>query len=95
MSKSNIVEEASEFDIEKVDATTNIDESDNYESNIINSNSLSKKALDATQLYLGEIGFSPLLSAEEEVYFSRLSLKGCEKSRKRMIESNLRLVVKI
>ncbi|EAR29744.1 RNA polymerase sigma factor RpoS [Pseudoalteromonas tunicata] len=53
------------------------------------------KNLDATQIYLGEIGFSPLLSAEEEVYFSRKSLKGCEASRKRMIESNLRLVVKI
>ncbi|MCO4799361.1 MAG: RNA polymerase sigma factor RpoS [Colwelliaceae bacterium] len=51
--------------------------------------------LDATQLYLGEIGFSPLLTAEEEVYFSRLALKGDELSRKRMIESNLRLVVKI
>lgn len=53
------------------------------------------KNLDATQLYLNEIGFSPLLSAEEEVYFSRKSLRGCEASRKRMIESNLRLVVKI
>jgi RNA polymerase nonessential primary-like sigma factor len=53
------------------------------------------KNLDATQLYLGEIGFSPLLSAKEEVYFSRKALKGCEASRKRMIESNLRLVVKI
>jgi RNA polymerase nonessential primary-like sigma factor len=46
-------------------------------------------------LYLGEIGFSPLLSAEEEVYFSRRALKGDEASRKRMIVSNLRLVVKI
>jgi len=51
--------------------------------------------LDATQIYLSEIGFSPLLTAEEEVYFSRLALKGNEPSRKRMIESNLRLVVKI
>jgi len=51
--------------------------------------------VDATQIYLSEIGFSPLLSAEEEVHFSRLSLKGDEASRKRMIESNLRLVVKI
>jgi len=55
----------------------------------------SSSNLDATQLYLGEIGFSPLLSAEEEVYFSRLALKGNEPARKRMIESNLRLVVKI
>jgi len=51
--------------------------------------------LDATQIYLSEIGFSPLLTAEEEVYFSRLALKGDKLSRKRMIESNLRLVVKI
>ena len=51
--------------------------------------------LDATQIYLSEIGFSPLLTAEEEVYYSRLALKGDEASRKRMIESNLRLVVKI
>ncbi len=52
-------------------------------------------ALDATRLYLSEIGFSPLLSAEEEVHFSRLALQGDEAARKRMIESNLRLVVKI
>ncbi len=51
--------------------------------------------LDATQMYLSEIGFSPLLTAEEEVYFSRKALRGCESSRSRMIESNLRLVVKI
>jgi len=51
--------------------------------------------LDATQLYLNEIGFSPLLTPQEEVYFARLALKGDEAGRKRMIESNLRLVVKI
>lgn len=28
-----------------------------------------QRVLDATQLYLGEIGYSPLLTAEEEVYF--------------------------
>lgn len=53
------------------------------------------RSLDATQLYLNEIGFSPLLTPEEEVYFARLSQKGDEAGRKRMIESNLRLVVKI
>jgi len=51
--------------------------------------------LDATRLYLNEIGFSPLLTAEEEVYYSRLAQKGDESGRTRMIESNLRLVVKI
>lgn len=56
---------------------------------------VSSKSLDATQLYLGEIGFSPLLTAEEEVLYARRALRGDEAARKRMIESNLRLVVKI
>ena len=51
--------------------------------------------MDATRLYLSEIGFTPLLTAEEEVYFARKAQKGEEKARARMIESNLRLVVKI
>jgi len=50
---------------------------------------------DPTRLYLNEIGASPLLSAEEEVRYSRLAQRGDEAARKRMIESNLRLVVKI
>ena len=50
---------------------------------------------DATQLYLSEIGVSPLLTADEEKHFSRLALRGDETARQRMIESNLRLVVKI
>ncbi|RDI39842.1 RNA polymerase sigma factor RpoS [Aquicella lusitana] len=54
-----------------------------------------EQALDATQLYLKEIGFSPLLTAEEEVYYGRRALKGDPQARRKMIESNLRLVVKI
>lgn len=50
---------------------------------------------DATQLYLREIGFSPLLTPEEEVHFARLARRGVDAGRRRMIESNLRLVVKI
>jgi len=46
-------------------------------------------------MYLSEIGYSSLLTAEEEVYYARLSLKGDDAARKRMIVSNLRLVVKI
>lgn len=52
-------------------------------------------ALDATRLYLNEIGFSPLLTAEEEVYYARLAQRGDGGGRQRMIESNLRLVVKV
>lgn len=56
---------------------------------------VSQGDMDATRLYLNEIGFSPLLTAEEEVMFARRALRGDEAARKRMIESNLRLVVKI
>lgn len=52
-------------------------------------------SIDPTHLYLKEIGFSPLLTADEEVYYGRLTLKGDEAARHKMIVSNLRLVVKI
>ena len=54
-----------------------------------------QKDLDATRMHLNEIGFSPLLTAEEEVYYGRKAQAGDDEARKRMIESNLRLVVKI
>jgi RNA polymerase nonessential primary-like sigma factor len=52
-------------------------------------------ALEATQLYLSEIGAAPLLSAAEERSLGRRVRKGDAEARARMIESNLRLVVKI
>lgn len=59
------------------------------------SGDISDGQVDAMRLYLSEIGFSQLLTAEEEVYFSRLAQKGDVSARQRMIECNLRLVVKI
>ena len=53
------------------------------------------KSLDATRIYLSEIGISPLLTADEEKFYSRRAQRGDESARHRMIESNLRLVVKI
>lgn len=53
------------------------------------------KRLDATQIYLNEIGFTPLLTPDEEVHYGRLARQGDPHGRARMIESNLRLVVKI
>ncbi len=50
---------------------------------------------DATRLYLSEIGAAPLLSADEEKLLARRARLGDEAARQRMIESNLRLVVKI
>ena len=50
---------------------------------------------DATQLYLHEIGYHDLLTAETEKECARAVVAGDEKARKLMIESNLRLVVKL
>ncbi|AYV20988.1 MULTISPECIES: RNA polymerase sigma factor RpoS [Vibrio] len=97
MSISNAVTKNENFDVETEsteiveNALTN-DESISEDKDMYDA---SAKSLDATQLYLGEIGFSPLLTAEEEVLYARRALKGDEAARKRMIESNLRLVVKI
>ena len=51
--------------------------------------------IDPTRLYLNEIGASRLLSADEEKDLARRAQRGDEAARQRMIESNLRLVVKI
>ncbi len=53
------------------------------------------EAMDATRLYLREIGAAKLLTAGEEIELARAIGKGDDAARKRMIESNLRLVVKI
>ncbi|MDZ7782511.1 MAG: RNA polymerase sigma factor RpoS [Halioglobus sp.] len=68
---------------------------ENFESALAHTSRKLDKSLDATQLYLNEIGYSPLLTAEEEKYYARLARDGDEAGRQRMIESNLRLVVKI
>jgi RNA polymerase nonessential primary-like sigma factor len=50
---------------------------------------------DVTRIYLSEIGRARLLNADEEKELARAAGKGCMASRQRMIESNLRLVVKV
>jgi RNA polymerase nonessential primary-like sigma factor len=54
-----------------------------------------KAAGDSTQIYLNELSKSTLLTAEEEIHLGRLVQQGDQPARQRMIESNLRLVVKI
>jgi RNA polymerase nonessential primary-like sigma factor len=51
--------------------------------------------VDPTRIYLNDIEVSALLTAEEEVYYARLAQKGDQAARDKMIECNLRLVVKI
>jgi RNA polymerase nonessential primary-like sigma factor len=99
MSISNTVTKVEEYDIEDAAETTSgdnlIEKAQTEPTEVKEDFEVTSKSLDATQLYLGEIGFSPLLTAEEEVLYARRALRGDEAARKRMIESNLRLVVKI
>ncbi len=55
----------------------------------------SQQELDATRVYLREIEYSPLLTPEEEVAYARRVVQGDQAARAKMIECNLRLVVKI
>jgi RNA polymerase nonessential primary-like sigma factor len=50
---------------------------------------------DITQLYLNEIGATPLLKADEELALARAVRAGDFAARQHMIEANLRLVVSI
>lgn len=62
---------------------------------VLSASGKKEKELDVDQLYFREIAKHPLLSAEDELRLGRLVQKGDESARNRMIEANLRLVVKI
>lgn len=50
---------------------------------------------DATRFYLSQLGRSKLLTAEQEINYGKKAINGDQAARNIMIESNLRLVVKI
>lgn len=75
---------------QKKDLTAVQQRKDNTKKRLVDSASL-----DSTQMYLDAIGLAPLLTAEQEVQYSRSALQGDSAARTRMIECNLRLVVSI
>lgn len=56
---------------------------------------LSSEERSPIRYYLDQIGKTPLLTLEEETALARRVLKGDEAARQKMIQSNLRLVVRI
>ncbi len=84
--KSATASETLDAELEDVDVLPDVVEESSEPDN---------EELDATKMYLGEIGFAPLLKPEEEVQLARLVQQGDLEARNRMIVSNLRLVVKI
>src|SRR3989338_5997277 len=90
--QENIAQETEEEKEEQLDLESNEQETGETEEKEAFSAS---RAVDPTQMYLSQIGFTTLLNAKEEVTLTRRAHKGDEAARCRMIESNLRLVVKI
>ena len=62
---------------------------------VLSDESQNDQNFDATRFYLNELGRSQLLTADQEKMYGRRVLRGDENARRIMIESNLRLVVKI
>ena len=68
-------------DVEKIDFTDTGD--------------ISSTTQDPVKMYLKDIGKVPLLSAEEEIELAKRMEAGDEMAKKKLAESNLRLVVSI
>ncbi|RKZ74706.1 MAG: RNA polymerase sigma factor RpoS [Candidatus Parabeggiatoa sp. nov. 1] len=87
---SDALDEKDEFEDLEDDEILGLSQDTNFvEGNIADEN------LDATRLYLNEIGNVKLLTAKEEIKYARRVQQGDQAARKHMIEANLRLVVKI
>ena len=70
-----------------------INNNNNYHENEIKDRKKEKR--DIVKLYLKEIKSKPLLTPKEEKEYAERVLKGDEEARQKMIESNLKLVVKV
>jgi len=91
----SIIEESDIEDEELLDLDDSSNKATSKKSDGTKSVTSKDGILDPTRIYLSEIGAAKLLTAEEEVFFARQAQKGIISGRQRMIESNLRLVVKI
>ena len=87
--------EDSEIDENIIDTTEDTSSNDKLAIKFNIGESISQAEMDVTKLYLYEIGFNPLLTKEQEVTYARQCQAGDKEAKRIMIESNLRLVVKM
>jgi RNA polymerase primary sigma factor len=80
-----VIETSALIDFSKDEGGKNLDDSMAFEGDVP----------DAVQMYLKEIGKTPLLSKDEERELAKRSEKGDEEARQRLMKANLRLVVSI
>jgi RNA polymerase primary sigma factor len=80
-----VIETSALIDFSKDEKSDTIDDSMAFEGDVP----------DAVQMYLKEIGKTPLLSKDEERDLAKRAEKGDEEARQRLMKANLRLVVSI
>jgi RNA polymerase primary sigma factor len=80
-----VIETSALIDFSKDEKNETIDDSMAFEGDVP----------DAVQMYLKEIGKTPLLSKDEERELAKRAEKGDEEARQRLMKANLRLVVSI
>jgi len=80
-----VIETSALIDFSKDENDKNIDDSVAFEGDVP----------DAVQMYLKEIGKTPLLSKDEERELAKRAEKGDEDARQKLMKANLRLVVSI
>ena len=90
----NVKDLAFDFDEPETDDLENEEEFSD-EDLAITAENVDAFADDSVRLYLREIGKIPLLSPEEEADLAARIVKGDKEAQKKMVESNMRLVVSI
>jgi RNA polymerase nonessential primary-like sigma factor len=93
---SMVFSEDNAFDIPSLEDDDNSDLPDDIKlSDLANVELQDSSSFDATRIYLNQLAKSKLLTADQEKFYGKKAMRGDEMARNVMIESNLRLVVKI